>query len=316
MARVVRLLTAAAGLLILTACASRPPLIPQATSEAELSETAFFPQQEFQCGPAALATVLHSAGVSASPDDLAKQVYLPARRGSLQPELVAATRRAARIPYIITPELRALRAELDAGRPVLILQNLGFGILPIWHYAVVIGLQPDNGSVVLRSGTVRRHVMTTREFLRTWRLADNWAMVALRPGELPAEVDAGRYLKAVASSERLLPAEHRTAAYRAALRRWPDNPIAQFGLAFSLHQAGDLAAAEPAYLALIEAHPEHAIALNNLADVLQTTGCYGRARDAARRALRIARREHPGLIDAIRETLDQIPPGADTHRCE
>ena len=316
MARVVRLLTAAAGLLILTACASRPPLIPQATSETELSETAFFPQQEFQCGPAALATVLHSAGVSASPDDLAKQVYLPARRGSLQPELVAATRRAARIPYIITPELRALRAELDAGRPVLILQNLGFGILPIWHYAVAIGLQPDNGSAVLRSGTVRRHVMTTREFLRTWRLADNWAMVVLRPGELPAEVDADRYLKAVASSERLLPSNDRAAAYRAALQRWPDNPTARFGLAYSLHRAGDLGVAESAYLALIERHPDHAVALNNLADVLHKQGCYARAREAARRALEVARREQPGLTEAVRETLNEIPAGGDTRRCE
>ena len=108
-------LTAIAGVLIaLAACASRqpvlPPSTPQDTDPVELSNTAFFPQDEYQCGPAALATVLHSAGVAAQPDALAKQVYLPARRGSLQPELAAATRRAARVPYLIPPNLQALRA--------------------------------------------------------------------------------------------------------------------------------------------------------------------------------------------------------------
>ena len=202
----VRLPVTAGLLLLLTACASRPPdklqsALPD-TSAVELSDTAFFAQDEYQCGPAALATVLHSAGASQHPDDLSKQIYMPERQGSLQPELLAATRRAARIPYVIDPDLRVLHAELDAGRPVLVLQNLGLGLLPAWHYAVVIGLQPDADQVVLRSGTERRYIMPAREFLRTWRLAENWAMVVLRPGELPSDVDRLRYLQAVATSER------------------------------------------------------------------------------------------------------------------
>lgn len=314
-----RWLSAATAFLMLAACASRQPviprLIPQAETAVELSDTAFFPQQDYHCGPAALATVLHASGRSLPPEVLASRVYLPARQGSLQAEMVGATRRAARIPYTIAPDLRALRAELDAGRPVLVLQNLGVGWLPVWHYAVVIGLDPDSDRVVLRSGTVRRHVMAADEFLRTWQLADHWALVVLRPGELPAEVDPDRYLEAVARSERYLRPADRAGAYQAVLKQRPDHPVARFGWAYALHRAGDLAAAESAYRALVEADPGHVVAYNNLADVLRLRGCHGAARDVGRHARHLARRDHPALLDAIAATLDEIPDGPDAPGC-
>jgi tetratricopeptide (TPR) repeat protein len=254
--------------------------------------------------------------VSVQPDTLARQVYLPARQGTLQTELVGATRRAARIPYTIAPDLRALRDELDAGRPVLVLQNLGIALLPVWHYAVVIGLQPDTDQVVLRSGTVRRHVIAADEFLRSWQLADNWAMVVVRPGALPAQVDPDRYLKAVALSERYLQPKDRVAAYKAVLERWPDNPTARFGLAYALHDAGDLTAATSAYRELIEENPGHVVAYNNLADVLRRRGCNVGAREAARKALSIARSDHPALLEDIQATLAEIPDGADALSCQ
>ena len=44
-------------------------------STLELRDTPFFPQEEYQCGPAALATVLAASGVAVSPDDLTGKVY-------------------------------------------------------------------------------------------------------------------------------------------------------------------------------------------------------------------------------------------------
>ena len=67
--------------------------MPQLTEAVELSDTPFFPQEEYQCGPAALATVLNAAGVGLAPNDLVDQVYLSTQHGSLQVELLAATRK-------------------------------------------------------------------------------------------------------------------------------------------------------------------------------------------------------------------------------
>ena len=43
-------------------------------------------------------------------------------------------------------------------------------------------------------GTDRGLAMGAPKFMRTWDWGGRWAMVALRPGELPARAEAGRYL--------------------------------------------------------------------------------------------------------------------------
>lgn len=311
--------TVAAAALCLCACASRSPvlpeLLPRAGESVELRDTPFFAQAEYQCGPSALATLLQSTGVDVEPDALVDQVYVPANKGSLQVEMLAATRRAGRIPYEIDPQPRALLTEVAAGRPVLVLQNLGLGVFPIWHYAVVIGFDAVTDSVILRSGTEPRLVNPAGYFLRTWQLAGNWGMVVLRPGEMPAAVDRGRYLRAVALAEAALSPDARTAAYGAALDRWPDDSTAQFGAAFALHAAGDLSGAERAYLKLIANHPRHAAGHNNLAGLLVERGCYSQARELAEQAVAIARRESPGLTEAISDTLRKIPGLPDRRGC-
>ena len=315
----VRSLTAVVALSV-AACTTRPPVLPvmmpQATEAIELKDTPFFPQEEYQCGPAALATILNAAGVFVAPAELVDQVYLPTQHGSLQVELLAATRRADRIPYLIEPTLAALRAELDAGRPVLVLQNLGLGWLPVWHYAVVIGLAPAGDYVILRSGIERRKQSHARDFLRSWQMAGNWGMVVLSPGEMPASTNPRRLLAAVAQAEPMLSIPSRRRAYRAALDRWPENVTARFGYAHALHAAGELSAAENGYQAIVDQYPRHAAALNNLAEVVADRGCYTQAAAIARRALAIATEDQPALVAPISETLHGLSSsGDDRQRC-
>ncbi|MEE4360755.1 MAG: hypothetical protein V2I63_04445, partial [Pseudomonadales bacterium] len=112
---------------LLYACASPlgAPSNPALLHAPELRTVPFYPQVAYQCGPAALATVLVHSGVDTTAEALVDQVWLPGRRGSLQIELVAATRRQGRLPYVLGGDLEELAAELRQGRPVLVLQNLG-----------------------------------------------------------------------------------------------------------------------------------------------------------------------------------------------
>ena len=149
---------------------------------AELQDVPFFPQDEFQCGPAALATVLNAAGASVTPAALTPQIYLDGRKGSLQLELVAAARRHGLLPYPQNASFAALLEQLQAEQPVLVLQNLGFAWAPTWHYAVVVGYNPQQGQVLLRSGRTRLQKMPLKEFERTWRYSDYWALTVHSPG--------------------------------------------------------------------------------------------------------------------------------------
>ena len=288
----------------------------------ELADTPFFPDDALQCGPAALATVLAAAqgsdpftgsdpasgpvsGPGSDPATLAREVYTPGLGGSLQVELVAAARQRGFVAYELPPAPDALFAELLAGRPVLVLQNLRLRTLPAWHYAVVIGADPVAETVILRSGPEERLVTPAGKFMRSWDLAERWGLVLLRPGEMPAIPDRQRYFTAVAALEAAGRHAAAARAWSAALDSWPGDPVALFGHATASHLAGDLATAYDAYLALLTLEPDHAAGLNNLANLLADRGCAMAAHMLARHALEAAT---PGsaIAAAAQDTLRRL----------
>lgn len=286
---------------LLTACAGgvlrpEPPPAP-----GELTDTPFFPQEKYQCGPAALATLLVDRGVQVTPEDLVEQVYLPGRRGSLQVEMKAAARRNGLVPWPVGGELASLRAALAAGHPVLVLQNLGWQIFPAWHYAVVIAAGPQR--VVLRSGTLRRHVMDTESFLETWRRGGNWGFIALPPEKIPPGAVPEAWLRELTRVEQAGRADAALAGYRTMARRWPEMPAVTIGQASALASLGRPALAEVLLRKLLENQPEHPVALNNLALLLAGWGCLPESIELADRALRAA---PPSLVPAIRATVGEV----------
>jgi hypothetical protein len=309
----------AAGVFVLAAaalasgCAS--VVAPQATalrdagppaglpSRVELDTVPFFPQDEYQCGPAALAMVLAGAGVKITPQDLVPQVYLPARQGSLQVEMLAAARRNGLVSYQIAPGYEALLREIAAGTPVIVLQNLG--LFDGWHYAVAMGYDLRREELVLRSGETRRKVMDFAVHEFYWKRGAYWAMVAVPPGTIPATADEARWLEAVVAFERLSGGEANRANYAAILQRWPGNATAAIGLANAHHALGDLAQAE----AVLRAAAPSPVVLNNLAQTISDRGRHQEALVIIERAA-----DAPGrfLADILktRETILQRLSGA------
>lgn len=269
----------------MVACTGGPPLRDYLLPEAgvELSATPFYPQATYQCGPAALAMVLGASGVTVSPETLRPYIYLPGRKGSLQEEIVAVTRRHGRIPYVLRPDLDDLLAEVGAGTPVLVMQNLGIRMLPRWHYAVVIGYDTRSDSLLLRSGTDRRLRMNRHRFEATWARAQNWAMVAAPPGEPPTTAQSVDWLRAASAFEELGQPKLAEQAYKAATRRWPEQALTWQVLANAHYSLGDLAAAEVELRRSLQLTPS-AAAHNNLAHVLQKRGCLAEAAVEIRRA--------------------------------
>lgn len=269
---------ALALLLALSGCSTQ--LLTDAAAaqpRVEISSTPFFPQTDHHCGPAALATVLGAAGASASADELAHEVYIPGRKGSLQVELLAAARRHQRLAYVLEPSLPALLRELEHGKPVLVLQNFGIAPLPLWHYAVVIGYDRERDTFLLRSGRHELQQLAARRFLGTWGRADNWAFIALRPGELPADPGAVKYLDAAAALEALGNPAAVTPAYEAAVTHWPEEPLAWFAQANNALALGQGASAEAAYREVLRLAPAQIPARNNLALLLAQRGCTSEA---------------------------------------
>lgn len=292
--------------LLLAACAHAPVLdayLPTAAAPVVLSATPFYPQERYQCGPAALAMGLTASGVEITPQALVPKLWIPQLEGSLQAEMIAAARSYGRVPYVIAPGMAALLAELRAQRPVLVLLNLGWRFYPVWHYAVVIGYLPDQDALLLRSGRKRRKRVDAENFLDDWTKAEQWGLVVLRPGELPAGDDESRYLAAVVGLEQEGRAQAAERAYAAATERWPQAAAAWLGLGNARYAQGDAAGAEAAYRDLLARRPGLAVARNNLAQVLAERGCIAAALDQIKKAVATA---PPALGDDLQQTRAEI----------
>ncbi len=267
----------------------------------ELGATPFHPQEDYQCGPAALAMALGAAGLQTAPEQLARQVFLPGREGTLQIEMLAGARRNGALAIELPGRLDALLSETAAGHPVVVLLNLGLSWAPSWHYAVVIGYDLDEAAFLLRSGPIERQVMPFETLEHTWARGGNWAFVVLPPGQLAASADEASTTTALVAFEKTAPPLRTATAYRSALERWPGSLTLAMGLGNSLYKAGALPEAEAAFRSAARRH-DAAPAWNNLAHILLERGRLRDARDAAQKAVALG----GPTLDAARDTLQRI----------
>ncbi len=269
-------------------------------SRAELTTVPFFPQQEQFCGPAALAMALAWSGLPVTQAEIAEQVFTPGRGGTLRTDVLAAARRNGRLAVPLN-DLDQILSEIAAGHPVIVFQNLALEWFPQWHFAVAIGYDLDREEIILHSGREIRRVTPLRTFARTWARGDQWALVVLPPGELPASTAQIPTVAAAAGLERV--GRYRDAAdtYTAILDRWPDAIGAHIGLGNARYALGDLLGATAALDAALGNHPQSPILWNNLAYVLADRGLLQDAIAAAEAAVL-----HSGNADAYRATLNEL----------
>ncbi|MDP3516452.1 MAG: PA2778 family cysteine peptidase [Pseudohongiella sp.] len=237
-----------------------------------LSQVPFFAQDLYQCGPAALATVLTASGISVTPEQLVPLVYVPAREGSFQVEMVAATRSLGRLAYRLTPTLEALLSEVAAGQPVLVLQNLSLKWYPRWHFAVVKGFDVQAGRIILNSGMIENYDMSLATFERTWARAQHWAILTLSPGDMPVMGEPAAYFSALAAFEQNNASELAASAYISGLQHWPSDINLRMGYGNLLYSQQLPSHAHEQFSALLLEHPDYAPAHNNLAQILLEQG--------------------------------------------
>ncbi|MGI9318590.1 MAG: PA2778 family cysteine peptidase, partial [bacterium] len=300
-------LAATAVAALLSGCLSPLPKNnnPDIPQQQELSTTPFFPQTEFHCGPAALATAMGAEGDSTSPEILSEHLFIPSLEGSLQVEIMATSRRLGYIPVRLESEIQALIDTVALGKPVLVLQNLATPGRPHWHYAVLIGYDISNNKLVLRSGTERRKEMRLRTFLRTWNWAGRWAVILLQPGEMVDTIMQRDYFRALADLEQTDQLELTETAYEGALPYWPDSEFLWAGIGSIAYRQGQLERSENALKTLLNFHPNSVTGRNNLASVLLDKGCTEQALDQISRAEKLLSQDQR-FIDMVNATRQEI----------
>jgi len=256
--------------------------------QQELISTPFFPQEKYHCGPAALAMVIKFRDIEVEPDEIVPLIYVPGRKGSLQEEVVAAVRRYDLLPVKLDGELKSILREIASGNPVLVMQNLGLNFYPKWHYAVAVGYNLPEQTIVLRSGLYERLVRPFSLFERTWKRAGYWSLAIVPPEVIPNTVDADRFLNTVIEFEQTGRSSPAHRAYLSAANKWPSSLLAQIGIGNTAYALGEYDKSESAYKKALELSPQKAEVWNNLAYALVKQGKSTESLDAIEMALQIS----------------------------
>lgn len=304
--RVLRSCALAMLLVSLSACMTPAAvqLRQQAPVSVELTQVPYFAQDDYQCGPATLAMVMGSLGHDVLPEALTPHLYLPGRQGSLAEEMQALSRRHGFLPVPVKGRLPGLVHALQEGSPVIVRQNNGLSFAPIWHYAVVIGVDTAAQRVILRSGAERRQLLTLSQLDRTWARGDYWAMRLLPVDrEWPASIKARDVVPGLLAMRHVAP-DAALAGLRRAAWRWPTEVPLWLALADLAGSRDGLPAAEQVLRDALVVLPEQAWLLNNLADVLLRQGRPAEALPLARQARRLS--DSPvvqATLDAVEKAL-------------
>ncbi|MCY1284617.1 hypothetical protein D9M68_456750 [compost metagenome] len=196
--RLLRPLLVAGCVALLAGCAAQPlsPKLRAVPERVELSGVPFFAQNAYQSAPASMAALLTQQGEVVTPGMIEHELQLPQKEASLQEGLAATARKHGLLVYPLDNQLDGLLEQVAAGNPVLVHMREGFGWMPGWRYALLIGYDRKNQQVLLRQGHQRRAQMSFSAFQSSWDEAGNWAVLLQAPNQLPASVERTRWLKA------------------------------------------------------------------------------------------------------------------------
>jgi predicted double-glycine peptidase len=164
----------------MSACATVTP-VPgdQKERDAHLVRSIpFYPQEDFQCGPASLAAVLTYWGIPVTPEQVAKDIYSNSAQGTLNIDMLlyAQSRGLAASQY--QGGMDDLREKIDSGRPLIVLVDYGFSIIQANHFMVIVGY--NERGVIANSGRDEMKFIGAEEFLASWGKTKYWTLLITR----------------------------------------------------------------------------------------------------------------------------------------
>ena len=191
----------------------------------------FSKQQQFYCGPTTLSEVFGYYGMDATPTDIAPKLFIPNKEGSLQLEMVSATRQYGFLPYTERGTLSTIMALVSDNIPVIVFQNLSIQLLPQWHYAVVIGSNSQKGTVTLHTGVTESHEMSFELFERTWGRGKYWYLAPVPSSVSSINMSAYTYVSAAYDMMKVGSTEIAIQFLETATKQWPSYWLSYFLLA-------------------------------------------------------------------------------------
>lgn len=150
----------------------------------------FFKQEQYNCGPAALACVYNFFGIKQNPEDISKRIYNRKQKGSLNLKLLIDAREQGLEATMYSGSFERIKQAIDNQIPlILMLSGSAGSIKPLtglgsnehpMHYVVVVGYEGDEVSTVVTHDGYQPYKRYKREILEQEWSATGYCTIEMR----------------------------------------------------------------------------------------------------------------------------------------
>lgn len=158
---------------LLISCAG-PESVIEYQSGQIIDGVPFFPQEEYQCGPASLAGVLGYLGMDITPDEISKDIFSKSAKGTLNIDMIIYPQKKGFVSEQYSGNMEDLREKIDSGYPLIVFVDYGFWVMQENHFMVVVGY--NEYGIIANSGKDRHKFISTEDFIKTWERTKFWTL--------------------------------------------------------------------------------------------------------------------------------------------
>jgi predicted double-glycine peptidase len=153
--------------------------IPETKDMHLIRDIPFFPQEDYQCGPASLASVLTYWGIHNTPDEIGREIFSKSARGTLTIDMILYTQKKGLHIEQFKGTMEALRNYVDSEYPLIVLVDYGISLFQMNHFMVVTGY--SNSGIIVHSGQFQNKFLPENDFLASWKKTDYWTLLIKKP---------------------------------------------------------------------------------------------------------------------------------------
>ncbi len=304
--RLIKLTLLSACLFCLSGCATsftyraNPPSSIKTHESVYLENVPPVAQKAYQCGPAALESVIRYWGGSADADSIGNALYKSKTHGVFNFSLA---------PYMKTlgfwseiheePDQENLKQWLRKGIPPIVMLDSGTLWARTYHFVVLKGFDDSSGIFYANTGVLETQAIGYGEFDRRWKKADTWSLIISTPEKVDWELDEIQSIEIALIFEKNGNLSQSERWIESALRKNPKSFTAKFNLANIYRKSNRQEQAKIIYQTLLSENPDRSEISNNLAWIYYEEGRYEDALKVIVTAFKNGAQKNYDILDTL-----------------
>ena len=256
-------------------CRVDPPSALETHESFYLENVPSVAQKDYQCGPAALESVIRYWGGSADADSIGKTLYKSRTRGVFNFSLAQYMKTIGFWSEIRQePGKEDLKQWLRKGVPPIVMLDSGTLWARTYHFVVLKGFDDGLRIFYANTGVIETQAIDYGEFERRWKKADTWSLIVSPPEKVDWELDETQSIEMALILEKKGNLDQAERWLESALRKNPKSLTAKFNLANIYSKSNRSEQAKIIYQELLDQNPSRPEISNNLAWVYYEEGRY------------------------------------------